>query len=377
MAISLCIFYKASHAFEHWVMSLLDHYSEHVASGALKPDLAQMHVLTVLHDLATRLEAQKPKGLVSSIFGRHKLAAQRGLYIHGEVGRGKTMLMDLFYKDVERPKKRRVHFHGFMQEVHQLRGQTRADDVISTIADQLAQDATLLCLDEMQIADIADAMILGRLYEALLQRGVTLVTTSNVPPENLYKDGLNRDLFLPFIAKLRDTLDVVSLDSPRDYRLGRLKLVETFLTPLQSETAAAFETLWSNLTDQSEGRSTTLDVVGRKLAVPRAAHGCAMFSFADLCEQPLGPPDYLALAATFRTIFIRGIPILGKHQRNEAKRFILMIDSFYDAGTRLVATAAAPPDVLMPKSQHGFEFQRTVSRLKEMQSASWWGKGLE
>jgi cell division protein ZapE len=355
-------------------MGLREKYQSRIADHDLKPDHGQAHVVEALDGLALRLQSQQG-GIFKKLFGGAPEPV-RGIYIHGPVGRGKTMLMDLFFDSVDGPKKRRVHFHAFMQDVHRRRASSKSDDIIATLADQLVADATVLCLDEMQIVDIADAMIIGRLYEALLARGVTLVTTSNLPPEGLYKDGLNRDLFVPFIAKLRASMDVVALESARDYRLGRVRTRETYLCPATAENRVAFNALWNDLTDDATGKPETLLVLGRKLLVPKAAHGCAAFTFGELCGEALGPPDYLAIAASYRTVFVSGLQRFEEHQRNEAKRFILMIDTFYDAGTRLVALAATPPEDLAPKSQHAFEFQRTVSRLKEMQAASWWLNSL-
>jgi len=260
-----------------------------------------------------------------------------------------------------------------MQEVHKARA---AQKPIEQIASDAARDAKLLCLDEMQIVDIADAMIIGRLFEAMQALGVVLVTTANVPPDGLYRDGLNRDLFLPFIAKLNAALDVVSLNSSRDYRLGRIRAHNTYLSPATAENRVAFNALWHDLTDGSMGQAEVLEVLGRKRHVPKAAHGCASFTFFELCGEALGPADYLAIAATYGTVFMSGVPRLKLHQRNETKRFILMIDSFYDAKTRLVILADDVPEKLFPKNQHAFESQRSISRLKEMQSASWWGKSI-
>ena len=356
-------------------MALARHYRERLKDGTLKPDAAQAAVVEKLSALAAqlnRLPPQKPT-LLGKLFGKASLPAPRGLYIHGEVGRGKTMLMDLFCDSVQGWPKRRIHFHTFMQDVHAQRQRLGGEDVINRIADEWALSAKWLCLDEMQIVDIADAMIIGRLYEALLARGVVLVTTSNLPPEGLYRDGLNRQLFLPFIAKLRDTLDVISLDSVTDYRLGRVRARDTFLHPATAEDRVAFNALWQDLTDGAPGDAETLEVLGRTLTVPKAAHSCAAFTFAELCGAALGPPDYLAISKAYRTVFVSGIPRLKAQQRNETKRFILMIDTFYDARTRLVALADAAPEDLFPKNQHAFESRRTVSRLKEMQAASWWG----
>ncbi len=303
----------------------------------------------------------------------------KGLYVHGEVGRGKTMLMDLFFADAAVQPKRRVHFHAFMQDVHRRLHAARAtqvQDAIAPVAKALAAEARLLCLDEMQVTDIADAMIVGRLFEGMLAAGTVIVTTSNLKPDDLYRDGLNRQLFLPFIQLIRERMEVVSLDSATDYRLGRVKAHETFLTPVSPQADAQLQDLWRRLTDTEQGEPLDIDVLGRKLHVPQAAHGCARFSFSDLCERPLGPPDYLALAHSFRIVFIEHIPALNPERRNEAKRFVLMIDTFYDAKVRLVATAETPPEGIYPGGDHAFEFGRTVSRLKEMQSAGWWGKKI-
>jgi cell division protein ZapE len=353
--------------------ALLSAYRQKIADGSLRADPAQDHLAQVLAALAEQLAADnRPGGLLGRFLGRKRLPV-RGLYIQGEVGRGKTMLMDMFFAHVNLPRKTRVHFHAFMQDVHRQRAVLGGENVIDRIADAIATRATLLCLDEMQIVDIADAMIIGRLYEALLARGVVLVTTSNLPPDGLYKDGLNREHVLPFLARLMETMEVVVLTSPNDYRLGRLKARETFLFPPTAENRVAFNNIWRDLTDGAQGQAEILEVLGRKLTVPKAAHSCASFTFYELCGAPLGPPDYLAIAKAYRTVFVSGLPKLKAHQRNEMKRFILMIDAFYDARTRLVALAEAGPDALFPNNQHAFEARRAVSRLKEMQSATWWG----
>ncbi len=319
----------------------------------------------------------KPGGLMG--FFRKAPEPPRGLYIVGEVGRGKTMLMDLFFAEASVEPKRRVHFHAFMQDVHarlHRARQSQVQDALAPVAKAISSEARLLCLDEMQITDIADAMIVGRLFEGLLAGGTVIVTTSNLAPKDLYRDGLNRQLFLPFIGLIEQRLEVVMLASATDYRLGRVKAHETFLTPLGLETDARLQDLWRRLTDTERGEPMEVDVLGRRLHVPQAAHGCARFFFADLCERPLGPPDYLALAHNFRTVFVEHIPALNPERRNEAKRFVLMIDTFYDARVRLVASSAQPPEGIYPAGDHAFEFGRTVSRLKEMQSASWWGKKI-
>jgi cell division protein ZapE len=354
-------------------MTLINSYRALVASNTITADPAQNVALEKLNHLSLQLNdsAFGKVTFLQWLFHRSQ-AIPRGLYIWGDVGRGKTMLMDLFFASVKTPKKLRVHFHAFMQDVHAKRATLRSDDVISDIAEDIATRAKLLCLDEMQISDIADAMIIGRLFEALEQRGVLLVTTSNLPPDQLYKDGLNRHLFLPFIDKLNSSLDVVHLPSGRDYRLGRLAARKTYLSPLGRKTDAEMQAIWEDLTDSSSGIPQELELLGRKLHVPKAARGCARFGFEDLCEQPLAAPDYLALAKNFRTVFIEHVPILKPGQRNETKRFILMIDSFYDCKIRIIISAEAEASKLCSSGPHKTEFQRTASRLQEMQSAEWW-----
>jgi cell division protein ZapE len=357
--------------------AIITEYDRRVDSGTLRPDAAQRAVVAKLDALAEKLKGTAPTGLLSRL--RKPAAPPRGLYLHGDVGRGKTMLMDLFYETVEAAPKRRVHFHAFMQDVHRrlhAARQSQARDAIAPVAKAIAKEARLLCLDEMQITDIADAMIVGRLFEGLLAAGTVIVTTSNLKPGDLYRNGLNRQLFEPFIALIGERLDVVSLDSPTDYRLGRIKAHETFLTPISAETDRHLQDLWERLTDTARGAPMEIEVLGRRLHVPQAAHGCARFGFAELCEKPLGPPDYLALAENFRILFLEHIPALGPERRNEARRFVLLIDTLYDGRVRLVATSAQAPDHIYPAGDHAFEFGRTVSRLKEMQSASWWGKKI-
>jgi cell division protein ZapE len=355
-------------------MDLLTAYRAKLADQTLQADVAQAGVAAKLDLLCKDLNAHPPaQGKVwTKLFRKHH-ASPHGLYIYGDVGRGKTMLMDLFFDHVEGWPKQRIHFHAFMQDVHKARAQRRT---IEQIADEFATKARLLCLDEMQIVDIADAMIIGRLFEAFVARGVVLVTTSNLPPDDLYKDGLNRDLFLPFIEKLNQSLDVISLDSIKDYRLGRIRAHNTYVYPANAENRVIFNGLWQDLTDGAPGRIDVLDVLGRKLTVPKVSRHCASFTFFELCGEPLGPPDYLAITHAYATVFISGLPRLKAHQRNETKRFILMIDTFYDARTRLVILADVGVDSIFPANQHSFESQRTISRLREMQSASWWGKTI-
>jgi cell division protein ZapE len=352
-------------------------YQDKIESGAIKPDEAQVVVARKLDALASALEDYEPRPtrLLTRWLKPTKSAPPKGLYIQGDVGRGKTMLMDMFCASATVEPKRRVHFHAFMQNIHERLHAARrcSKDPLRQVAQAVAGEAALLCLDEMQIADIADAMIVGRLFEILLERGSVVVTTSNLKPADLYADGLNRQLFLPFIRLIEERLDVVTLASQTDYRLGRVKGRDTFIHPLGPDADRKLQELWERLTDTEKGESRTLNVLGRQLVVPQAAHGAARFTFAQLCEAPLGPPDYLAIARNFGAVFIESIPPLSPRHRNPSKRFILLIDTLYDAQVRLVASATATPEAIYSEGHHAREFARTVSRLKEMQSASWWG----
>ena len=286
--------------------------------------------------------------------------------------------------------KRRVHFHAFMAEVHGLIaawrngdaaarrarfGEVRGDDPIAPAAAVIAAKARLLCFDELQVTDIADAMILGRLFEALSARGVTMVATSNRPPEDLYKDGINRQLFLPFIALLRARLEVAAVAGATDFRLERLRGSPVWFAPLHGPAPAAFDALWLRLLDGAEETGAVVEVQGRRTAFPRAAGGMVRAAFASLCGQALGASDYLALAARFPTVFLEGAPVLGPEKRNEARRLVTLVDTLYEARTRLVVLAAAEPAALYPAGDGAFEFERTVSRLEEMRSAGWTATG--
>ena len=338
-------------------------------------DEAQRLVAGRFDALAERLNGVARPGPFARLLKR-KVEPVRGLYVWGNVGRGKTMLMDRFFNMVRMRANRRVHFNAFMQEIHAARTRLKSDDVIGEIAAGLAAKTKLLCLDEMQVTDIADAMILGRLFEALLARDVVIVTTCNQPPDGLYKDGLNRQLFLPFIIKLKAALEVVHLADGVDYRLGRLTADETYVVPLGAAADAALDMLWAKLADGEVGAPVELPLLGRKLTVPHAAHSCARFDFADLCERPLAAPDFLAIAQNFGTVFIDHLRVFKASERNEAKRFVLLIDTLYDAGTRVVISAEAAPERLCTTGPHKGEFLRTASRLREMQSQSWWLRGV-
>jgi cell division protein ZapE len=296
------------------------------------------------------------------------------------------MVMDLFFESAPIERKRRVHFQAFMAEVHGLIGewrkgdstarrdrfgQAKGDDPVPPVASLIAGQAKLLCFDELQVTDIADAMILGRLFEALFDRGVVLVSTSNRPPDDLYKDGLNRQLFLPFIALLKTRLEIVTVGGAVDYRLDRLRAARVYFAPMNAEAEAGFEALWTDMLDGAEETGATLEVLGRKLRLPHAAGGLLRAGFASLCATALGPQDYLAIAGRFHTVFLEAIPILNAERRNEARRLVDLIDALYEADARLVVLAAAEPDSLYPAGDGAFEFERTASRLHEMRSAAW------
>jgi cell division protein ZapE len=358
-------------------MGMRVEYEDRLRSGQLKRDAAQAEVVGRLEALLQALsEREKRNGFLAKLLNGSS-SDPKGIYLWGGVGRGKTMLMDGFFAAAAVGRKRRIHFQAFMQDVHARLHTARkahsASDAIIKVAREIAAEARLLCLDELYISDIADAMIVGRIFEHLIEAGTVVVTTSNVPPSGLYKDGLNRDLFVPFIALIEEKLEIVELGEGVDYRLGRVKGLETFITPLGPVADAKIQELWERLTDTVRGRPATLDLLGRRLVVPEAARGIARFSFAQLCEAPLGTPDYLALAKAFKVVFVENIPVLDAPARNAAKRFILLIDTLYDRHARLVASSAMPPREIYSGNNHQQEFNRTASRLEEMQSASWWG----
>jgi cell division protein ZapE len=350
---------------------LLEQYRRALGDGELKSDAAQDAAVRKLDGLATALT--RKRGWL------RKPPSPRGLYIWGDVGRGKTLLMDLFFDNVPGLRKRRAHFNSFMADVHArihaARQQAGSSDPIPVIARALAQEAQLLCFDEFQVTDVADAMILGRLFEQFFANGVTIVATSNTPPDRLYQGGLNRQLFLPFIEEIKQRLETVELNGPVDYRLQRLSGMTVYLTPLGPDADAAMDAAWQRLTDTKIGKSATLTVLGRKLTVPQAARGVARFGFADLCAQPLAATDYLAIARDFHTVLIDHIPLLTADMRNEARRFTLLIDTLYDEGVKLVCSAAAPPDDLYVRGDGAEAFRRTASRLAEMQSDDYLKRG--
>ena len=367
--------------------SVVEQLNALTASGELKADAAQLgvaaHLDRILSDLKLRKPAKK-KSALGWMFARKAAASPsiKGLYVHGSVGRGKTMLMDMFFQMAPVEKKRRCHFHEFMADVHNRvhahrqklkNGETKQADPIPPVAAQLLAEAELLCFDEFTVTDIADAMILARLFTELFANGCTLVTTSNVVPDNLYKDGLNRGLFLPFIDLLKQNVEVVSLDSPIDYRMEKVKSLPVYVTPLDGAADQAMDMAWHHLTAGQVVAPVEIEMKGRSVLVPRAAGRVARFTFRDLCEKPVGASDFLAIADRFDTVFIDHIPLLSADRRNETKRFIILIDALYDHTVRLFASAAAMPEDLLGtrKGAEGFEFDRTASRLFEMRSADY------
>lgn len=356
--------------------TLTEDYEAKVAAGALRDDPAQRAVLPELERIRTALEAaeaRRPR-LLGGLFARAPDPI-RGLYVWGPVGCGKSMLMDLFHGAVAIRDKRRVHFHAFMQEVQaalEVQRKAGRQDVIRPVADAIADEIRLLCFDEMQIPDIADAMIVGRLFARLFERGVTVVTTSNLAPSDLYKDGLNRQLFLPFIALIEERLLVVHLDAGRDYRLGRIGGGQVWFMPADAASRRAIDRIWTDLTGtDAAGERLVLRVQGRDVAVPQFRSGVARADFWDLCGRPLGPADYLALAGAVKVLILEDIPRLSAANYNEAKRFVTLIDALYEARVRLVASAADLPGRLYVEGEGSFEFERTASRLNEMQGADW------
>ena len=339
-----------------------------VAAGTLQHDAGQAQAAERLTQLDAEIGAWK--GGKTGLFRRAR-PAPHGVYLWGGVGTGKSLLMDLFFEAAPIAEKRRVHFHQFLQELQRrltVERERKDRDPAPRVARAIAAQTRLLCFDELQVTDVGDAMILGRLFEGLLEHGVVVVATSNRHPDDLYKDGLNRQLFEPFIDLIKARLDVMELDSGRDYRLERLEEAPVYYTPADAEAERAMDAAFARLTLGSRPRACGIEVGGRTLRVPREAAGVARFTFEDLCDRPLGPADYLALAAHFHTVMIDRTPTLTPERRDQAKRFVTLIDALYDTRAKLVMSAAAEPDKLYPDGDYAFEFQRTASRLMEMRS---------
>ncbi|WP_182418495.1 cell division protein ZapE [Bartonella sp. HY038] len=377
-------------------MDLVSHrYKALIASGEINEDPAQVKLVAEFDKLIDRLREKnlsRKSSPLGWLFGKRKAAQEpiQGLYIYGEVGRGKTMLMDLFFSCLPQGDKRRAHFNDFMNDVHDRinqhrqalnRGETKQNDPIPVVADALAKEAHILCFDEFTVTDIADAMILGRLFTALFDKGVTLIATSNVAPDNLYRNGLNRQLFVPFIAILKKQVEVYNLDAPTDYRLEKNGREPVYVSPLGNEAQKLMDAAWQNVIGDEKAEATEISVRGHLVEIPKATKDCARFEFFDLCSKPLAAFDYMALAAQYRTFFMDNVPILDDTRRNETKRFILFIDTLYDHHARLFISAAATADKLYEgrsNTTETFEFERTASRLFEMQSEEYlreWAEG--
>ena len=363
-----------------------------LAAGALHADPVQAMAVAKLESLANAVASYQPAqgqgGWLGRFgFGNHggrqlvwladdgmEGVGKQGLYLYGDVGKGKSMLMDLFYDSVAVASKRRVHFHEFMRDVQIRLNALRQDksvkdpDPIPRLARDIAQESWLLCFDELQVTDIGDAMILGRLFQSLFEQGVVLLITSNRPPDDLYKDGLQRDRFLPFIALLKERLDVLELAAERDYRLGRDRDATVYYTPASPATEAKLKSQFLSLNNGKSPLPDTIYVLGRRFPVPRSGDGIAWFQFDELCRSALGPSDYLALASHYHTVILSGIPVLGPEERDAARRFVTLIDALYEHNVHFICSAAAAAVRLYPTGDGAFEFRRTVSRLMEMQS---------
>ncbi len=355
-------------------------YRELIAAGELRDDAAQRLAIEKLQLLHRRLEGYNPArpgrfGLGMFGWGRENIEQVdiQGLYLYGGVGRGKSMLMDLFFESAPVAKKRRVHFHAFMQEVHAGIAKARKayqKDPIEPVAEKIAAKATLLCFDELQIGDITDAMIVGRLFDKLFARGVVIVATSNRHPDDLYKDGLNRQLFVPFIQRIKERLEVFHLASDTDYRQGRRPGGEVYFCPLDAKSRARMDQVWQAYA-LCKGQPLSLVVQGREIKIPQHCEGVGRARFSELCEVAYGPADYLAIAAAVAVLLLDDIPVLSREQAGPAKRFVTLVDALYEARVRFICSAAARPEHLFEQGDGAFEFARTASRLREMASEGW------
>lgn len=362
-------------------------YDKLISAGHIELDSNQVKLVGLFDALLDKLDKKRLSRKSSALgwlFAKKAPDKIKGLYIWGDVGRGKSMLMDMFFEILPHKRKRRAHFNDFMQDaqerIHQhreayKRGETEEEDPIPTIAEALAEEASVLCFDEFTVTDIADAMILGRLFEAMFNEGVVIIATSNVKPENLYTNGLNRKIFLPFIDLLADNVDVFNLDARTDFRLEKLDQAPVYYTPLNTETKKAMDKTWIRLTGTDAISPETLELKGRTLKIAQAAGGAARVSFKTLCLEPRSAADYLAIARNYHTVFLEDIPVMEREDHNAAKRFILLIDTLYDNHIRIVVSAQAKPDKLYTATSgtEAFEFKRTISRLHEMQSREYIG----
>ncbi len=367
-------------------------YDQLVANGKIESDPAQIELVILLDQLLENIGRKRLSSKSSALgwlFNKNAPVEKfKGLYIRGDVGRGKSMLMDMFFDLLPHKRKRRAHFNDFMQDaqerIHAHReefkaGKTNEEDPIPIVGRQLAEEARVLCFDEFTVTDIADAMILGRLFSTLFEEGVTVVATSNVEPKNLYRDGLNRKLFLPFIDMLENNIDVVELSARTDFRLEKLNKAPVYHTPLDHKTSQTMQKIWENLTGVETGLPLTLELKGRQFELPEYSLGIARISFAELCEKPRSAEDYLAMARQVHTLMITDIPVIKDEHRNLAKRFILLIDTLYDSHVRTIISAEENPENLYTAKAgtEAFEFKRTASRLTEMQSKEYMGAGID
>ncbi len=352
-------------------------YEQYVKNGKLSDDEAQRRVVEHLQELYDELTSQEKRGWFTRLF--KKPENPRSIYIWGDVGRGKSLLMDTFFDTVPLDKKKRIHFHALMIKVHaQIHAFRKIEDdtPLESAAKEISEKIELLCLDEFQVTDVADAMILSKLFTTLLEDNVTFVITSNRKPEDLYLGGLQREKFLDFVKLIYERMEVVELASPFDYRMKQIQAMQSvYLCPLNAENEAILQKSFAQLIHSREPESQVIEVQGRELKVRESYGGIAKFTFAELCEKPLGAADYLAIAQIFHTVLLSGIPELSPEKRNEARRFVTFIDTIYDHNVKLICTAAASPDKLYAKGDGKFEFERTISRLNEMQSEQYLKRG--
>ncbi len=363
------------------VESPLSQYREQIATGKMRHDPVQALAVEKLQSLHNALKSYEPSEGESGWkqrfgLGRRREDSPQGLYIYGGVGRGKSMLMDMFFDSAPVMEKRRVHFHAFMQEVHtRMAGfraaEIRVDDPIPAVAKAIAKDAVLLCFDELQIKDITDAMIVGRLFEGLFQAGVVMVATSNRPPRDLYKDGLQKEQFDPFIALIESKMDLLELAGRTDYRLEHMRALDIYITPDDAIARGKLEAAFHRLTHGANAHEAVISVQGRKVEIPKASEGIAMLAFDDICGKPLGPADYLEISRRYHTLIIAGIPQMSAQMKDVARRFVTLIDAMYEGHVKLICSSDVEPQALYVQGEGTFEFERTASRLIEMQSESY------